>query len=116
MSVRKLKKRTLSPPSKETQAAELVTIAWSLTVVTLLFCDLGVGLSQLALRAAEPSVMVRVFAAWLLFSAGVIGVGSLVLLPFVLRMRVEQPPRGFTVLAVVVAVSPLALIAALLFR
>jgi hypothetical protein len=60
--------------------------------------------------------MLQVFSAWLTFSAGVVGLVSLCLLPLVLRLRIEQPPRGFTILAIVVAVAPLVLIAVLLLR
>ena len=48
--------------------------------------------------------------------APVIGVISLILLPYVLKLRIEQPPRGFTVLGVVVASAPLLLVVALLVR
>jgi hypothetical protein len=117
MAKRKSKRRTPPPPRpKESQTAELLTIAWSLTVVTLVVCDVGAAISRFFLREGQPPGAGEVLWVWLLFSSGVIGVVSLLLLPLVWRLRVEKPPRGFTVLAVVVAVAPLVMIAVLLAR
>ncbi len=117
MSKRKVKRRNSPPPRpRESQTAELLTIAWSLTVVTLVVCDVGAAVSRLLVKSGGPPGMLEVFSVWVLFSAGVIAILSLALLPFVLRLRVEKPPRGFTALAIAVAVAPLVMIAVLLVR
>jgi hypothetical protein len=107
-------RHSANPP--ESQASDSITVAWSLTVVTLLVLDIGAALTRLYLRAEGGPLAMEVLAGWLLFSAAVMGAVSLALLPAVFKLRREPPPTGFTALGVAVAVAPLLVVLAQLLR
>ena len=110
-SSRKQKRRVQDEP-EETQAAEVVTVVWTLSVLTGLFCDVGAALALLYVSArggvqADQPDLVVLLSVLLFFAATIIGVLSMILLPIVLRVRQVPPPRGFVVFAVLVAVAPI---------
>ena len=95
------------------RAVEAVTIAWSLTVMTVLGCDVGLAVVRIYVHFHPASVRMALLSQLLLLSAAVLAILDLALLPVVVRIRHEPPPRGFVVLAVLVAIGPLAALAAL---
>lgn len=98
------KSRT-NPP--EPRSVEAVTVGWTVTVSTVVLCELGAVLAH-ALALANPGApRVIVLRDLLLFAAAAIGALSLVLLPIVYRMRTIKPPTGFTVFAATAAVAPI---------
>jgi hypothetical protein len=109
-SSKKKKLRLASQQSTESPAAETLTIGWMLTVITGLACELGLG-AALALAGRHPEAhALQALTGLLLFASVVIGLLSLVLLPFVLKLRREAPPLGITVFAVVIGAAPLVLL------
>ena len=109
---RKKKRQQTPPQPTETAAAEALTSAWTLTVMTVLLCDVGAGLARLYFNARPDAAMIAVLSGMLLFAAAAIGIISMLLLALVVRVRRELPPRGFVVFSLVVAVAPLLALAA----
>jgi hypothetical protein len=104
------KKNKLSaapPPVAEEQSTEIVTVCWTLSVVMALVFDLGAALARLYVRQNPENEMAAMFSGLVFFSAAVVGVVSLALLPIVLKLRREPPPRGFVMFAIAVGVAPL---------
>ena len=109
MTKRRKKKRQKKHPQRptETKASETVTIAWTLTVMTSLLCDLGTAAARFYVWAQPDAVRIGMLSGVLFLAAVVVGIFSLMLLPVVLKVRREPPPRAFIVLAVIVAIAPL---------
>jgi hypothetical protein len=102
-------KRKSKPASKgaedENPGIEFLTVAWALSVMTGLLCDLGAaGTRFLIIDEADRTL--AMLSGLLFFAAAVVGLISLGLMAIVLRMRSESPPRGFVVFAIVVAIAP----------
>lgn len=95
----------------ESRRAHLITIVWTLSVTTTFLCDIGAAVTRLLLGAGPQGVQAGALSGLLLFSASVTGLLVLVLLPVVLNVRRQAPPRGYVVFAVLVAVAPLLAIA-----
>ena len=101
----KRRKRSVSPaPPSESRAAEALTVGWLLAVMTTFLCELGsVGALALGSLSSEMSVA----AAYLLFAALVMGIASLALTLGVLQVRRVPPPRGVTVVSLIIGIAPL---------
>lgn len=93
---------TLTP--SETRAAEAVTIAWMLSVMMTLMCEL-VSLAALVFGQTRGLVFLAVY---LFFTSVVTGVCSLVLAFVTVRVRQTPPPKGIIVFSLVVGSTPLA--------
>jgi hypothetical protein len=99
--------------SQETRAGDATTVAWIVTVVMTLLCDLGAVAAHYWSSGYANARGVVMFRELLLFSGAVIGIVSLMLLPVMLKVRRVPPPTGVIVFAVCVAAAPLV---ALVFR
>jgi hypothetical protein len=95
------------PYSEETRAGDATTVAWIVTVVMALLCDLGAAAAHFYSAGYAESPGTLMFRELLLFAGAVIGIFSLVLLPIMLRVRRVPPPAGVIVFAVCVAAAPL---------
>ena len=104
---KKKKRKTGSQKPTETKASETVTIAWTLTVMTSILCDLGTAATRFYVRAQPDEVRIGMLSGILFLAAVVIGILSLMMLPVVLQIRRVPPPRAFIVLAVIAAITPL---------
>ena len=94
--------------SLESRAAEAVTTVWVLTVVMGLLCNVGAAGARLYAQYYDPqTVRIAILAGLLLFAASTLGVVALALLPCVLKMRRQPPPRGFVFFSLAVAAAPL---------
>ena len=78
----------------ETQAGEATTVAWTVSVTTVLLCYIAAALVHLCGRAFPEARAANMFKELLLFSAAAIGVVSLAILPIVFRVRRTPPPSG----------------------
>lgn len=78
-----------------------------LTVVTVFMCELGTMLARFVISKAPESLGAQAMYQLLYFSALLIGLISLILLPVVLKMRQTPPPPGVTAFAAVVGAAPL---------
>jgi len=108
---RKIKKlEPLRPlqPSSEIDPADALTVGWMLSVLTTLICELGTLASYWYAAAHPEAARVNVLCGLLLFTAAIVGLFSLCLLPVVVKTRREAPPLPIMLFAVAVDISPLA--------
>ena len=103
------KKKRRQPPSipPESPASLFITIGWTLSVLMTLGCSLAAALIWLVVKDRPSDDTSLLFVRLLHFSAIVTGFVSLVLLPIVLKVRREPPPRSFVVFAILVAALPM---------
>ncbi len=98
------------PPSAgsetESRAVELVTILWSLSLVTTVAVELAAALVQLAVRRWPESARLQLLAGLLWFSAVVLGLGSTALLAVVCRVRRLPPSREAIGVSLLVCLAP----------
>jgi hypothetical protein len=103
------KKRTKHRPAEipaESSSAEAITVAWTVTVTTLLFSNIAiVGASYFGLQYPEAAGL-QLMKEMLLIAGSALGVVSLALLPIVYRVRVVAPPTGLAVFGACLAVAP----------
>jgi hypothetical protein len=100
------------PAAKESQTAEVATVAWAVTVTMVAVCDvIAIGAHLYAL--SNPASKVAAALGGLMLLAGaMIGAGTFALTPVVYRLRRTPPPTGFAVFAACAAAAPmLALVA-----
>lgn len=116
MAKEKKPRRKPPAPASESQAAEALTVAWALAVVTVFLCDVGAVLTRLYALSVPEAAMMELLSGLLFFAAAVIGLIVLILVPIVYRIRNVPPPRGFTAFAMVVAAFPLAMMLVALAR
>src|SRR4051812_43696413 len=88
----------------ESRAAEALTVGWLLAVMMTFLCELG---SAGALALGRFGADMSAAAAYLLFAALVMGIASLALTLGVLQVRRVSPPRGVTVVSLVIGAAPL---------
>jgi hypothetical protein len=91
----------------ETRTSDAATVCWTVTVTTLLLCNISAAAAQLYSRQHPDARGVLMLGEMLLLAGAVIGVLSLVLLPVVYRVRRVPPPQGLVVFAVCLAAAPL---------
>ena len=89
--------------SPETRAADALTVAWMMTVITTVLCGLVSAVIQLSIAGRAGAEAPRTFGRLLHFSAFVAAVMSLVLLGCVLKFRKQAPPASVTWFAVAAA-------------
>jgi hypothetical protein len=95
------------PPTGESQTGDAATVAWTVSVTTVLLCDVGAVFGHLlALKWPEERGL-EMFRELMLFAATAVGAASLVLLPIVYRVRRVPPPTGFVVFGVCASVAPM---------
>jgi len=103
------KRAIVQPASLETPRADAITVGWMLSMVTTLLCEVGALVVRAALfRDGQPlSNAVSAMFAMLLFSAFVVGIASLLLIPVVYKVRRDPPPRSITIAVVIIGAAPL---------
>jgi hypothetical protein len=100
----------------ESRTAELLTIAWTVTVTGVLIADLMFAGAHLLLRTSSNVATLNVLEAVLLLSAAAMGAVSLLLLPLAWRKRRKKPPQGFAGFAILVSLAPIVAALARLLR
>ncbi len=93
-----------------------MTVAWTVSLMTVMLCDLALILLRVAASRADLSDRLKLLSDLLLFVSVVSGVLSLVLLPIVCRVRRRLPPKGLMVFGVCVAIAPLLMVAVRLLK
>jgi hypothetical protein len=111
MTRRRRPKTVVSPPPEETRAVEFLTVAWMVSVMSVLLFEVMAVAAHFYVRSAPPAPMMEIFKVLALFSASVIGMVSLVLLVAVVRLRRIRPPHGLLVFSVIVSIAPLVAVA-----
>lgn len=114
---RRPKNRPATPPRSESidpgesRASVLVTVAWTLAVMTCLMCQLAAVAARLLFLWDREAKSLYLFSQWMLWCGALVGVLALLLAPVVYRTRRVLPPTGLTVFAVCVAIAPILAIA-----
>lgn len=91
----------------ESRTSDAATVCWTVSVTTLLMCNVAAVAAQLYARRHPQARGVLMLGEMLLLAGAVIGVASLALLPVVYRVRRVPPPRGLAVFAVCMAAAAL---------
>lgn len=105
----KSKKRRKQPRpdvSPESSAGEALTVAWTVTITTLLFCNLAIVASHYIAVQYPDAHGLRLMKELLLMAGSALGVISLALLPIVYRVREVAPPTGLAVFGAYLALAP----------
>jgi hypothetical protein len=92
--------------SAESRTSDAVTVCWTVSVTTLLMCNLAAAAAQLYARGNPAARGALMLGELLLLAGVVIGIASLLMLPVVYRVRRVPPPQGLVVFAVCLAVAP----------
>jgi hypothetical protein len=95
----------LTPP--ESRSSEAITVAWTVSVTTLLFCNLAILGAHYYLASNPDAMRFQMMKEILLISGCGLGILSLALLPIVYRVRTVPPPSGFAVFGACLALGPL---------
>jgi len=96
-----------SANSGETRASDAVTVAWIVTLVTVLLCDLVIVVAHVFLLVDPDQQRLNMLKELLLFGGTVVGLLSLGLLPVVYRVRRVPPPPGLVVFGACLAIAPI---------
>jgi hypothetical protein len=84
-----------------------LTVAWMLTLVTTMMCELCAVASRAYVRFVRPeATTISLLSGVSLFAAAVIGTVLLVMTPIILYRKRSNPPRGIVVAAYVLGVLP----------
>ncbi len=94
----------------ETKGSEAITVAWTVSITTLLGCNLAILAIHYWLGSTPEARGLAILKELLLFSAATIGGLSLLLLPVVYRLRTIPPPTGLAVFGVCLAVAPISIL------
>ena len=111
---RKNKRPPLDPG--ETRGAVAVTVAWVMSVTTVLMCEAAAVAAHLAARFNPPAPRIQLFSTWMLLTSAAVGAVSLALLPAVYRLRRVLPPTGLAVFGACAAAAPILAVVTRLLR
>lgn len=109
----KQKNRKTGTPERlptETRAAEAITIAWTVTITTLIFCHLITLAAHGYVVLSPAAKKMLLLREMILFAAAIVGVLSMLLLPLVFRHRQVPPPRGVVVFGLCLSIAPILVI------
>jgi hypothetical protein len=106
---KKNKTKPISPPTKtgETRLADSLTVAWMLTVTTVLMLGVMTVVFRWLSGSGEAMPALGAFADLLYLCAAICGGISLLLFPLVWKVRKSKPPWGVTVFSLVTASLPI---------
>lgn len=104
---RKIRLAAREEAPAESRASDAVTVCWTVSVTTLLMCNIAAIAAQLYARRHPQARGMLMLGEMLLLAGAVIGVASLALLPVMYRVRRSPPPPGLVVFAVCAAVAPI---------
>lgn len=104
---RKRKKQLADLESQESQPSNALTVAWTVTVTTLLFANAAIVFAHWLARQYPDADGLRLMKEMLLMAGGGLGVISLVLLVVVYRVRNVAPPTGLVVFGACMAIAPI---------
>lgn len=104
--------RPMLERNQETPAADVMTTAWMLCLLTGVVCEVGAALLRFFAHEEQPSL--AMLSGLLFFASLAIGLFSLALLPIVLKSRQTPPPKPLVVGGVVIALLPWIVLAVLL--
>lgn len=104
------KKGSAARPSEEpveNRTAEAMTVAWTVTLTTVFFCNLAAILAHFYVAAHPEAQRMVMLRELLLFAGALTGLLSLALLPLVNRLRQSPPPRALIAFGICMALAPI---------
>lgn len=113
MSTRKKKNikarasRSAREETSETRASEALTVAWTVTVTTVLLCNLTNLAAHFYLNSHPEAKRMELLQQLMLLAGALVGALSLIMLPILYRVRRVLPPTGFVVFGACVAAAPI---------
>jgi hypothetical protein len=108
MSKRKKKTRPVEEAAAvESRTVEAATVAWTVSVTTLFFCNLGILGAHFYLANNPDAEHFFMMKKLLLILGAMCGVISLGLMVTVYRMRTVLPPSGLMVFGACMALGPI---------
>ena len=90
----------------ESRSSEAITVAWTVSITTLFFCNLAILGAHYYLAQNPDAERFRLMKELLLISGCCMGLISLALLPIVYRVRTVAPPPGLAVFGACLAMGP----------
>jgi len=84
-----------------------MTIAWTVTVTTLLFCNLTNVVVHFYVSGNPAAKRMMLLQEMLLAAGALIGILSLLMIPVVYRVRQVPPPKALVVFGVCCAIAPI---------
>jgi hypothetical protein len=103
---KKKRKQPVELATLETRSSEAITVAWTVTITTLFFCNLAILGAHYYLAQNPDAERFRLMRELLLISGCCMGLLSLALLPIVYRVRAVPPPSGLAVFGACLAMGP----------
>ena len=97
---------------EETRAADVITVAWTVSITAVLLSNLAAVAAHLYSIAVPDAGRTEFLKTLMLFSACAIGVVCLALIPVVYRVRRVPPPFGIVLFAVLISAAPILTIVA----
>lgn len=91
----------------ETKRAETLTVAWTVSLTTVLLCDLATMAAHAYVAFHPQARLMNLFGGLVLFAGAVVGVLLIGLLPILYRIRRVAPPRGLVGFGVLIAAAPI---------
>lgn len=117
MSKRKKKNRPIDEVAAvESRTIEAATVAWTVSVTTLLVCNLGILAAHFFLANNPDAAHFAMMKKLLVILGAMCGVISLILLVTVYRVRTILPPSGLMVFGACMALGPILAAIAMLVR
>jgi hypothetical protein len=108
MSKRKKKHRQVDEiAAVESRTIEAITVAWTVSVTTLFFCNLGILAAHFFLANNPDAAHFAMMKKLLVILGAMCGVISLALLVTVYRVRAVLPPSGLMVFGACMALGPI---------
>ena len=99
--------RVQSTEPAETKAATTITVAWTVSLTTVLLCDLAIVLVHGYVAAYPQAPLMNMLGRLLLLSGALIGTMLIGLLPVLYRIRRVAPPPGLVGFGVLIAAAPI---------
>lgn len=110
MAAKKNKKRKRHPHvpvTAETSASEAITVAWTVTVTTVLLCNLMIIAAHFYITNNPDAKQMEMLRGLMLLGGSIVGLMSLLILPVLYRVRTVPPPRGLVVFSICAAIAPI---------
>ena len=104
---KKKSKPNHAPVTPETRASEAITVAWTVTVTTVLLCNLVIIASHFYIVNNPDAKKMELLRGMMLLGGSLVGIMSLLILPVLYRVRSVAPPRGVVVFGICAAIAPI---------
>ena len=99
----------------ETSASDAITVAWTVSVITTLLCNLTIIAAHFYIVNVPDAKRMELLRGMMLLGGSLVGFMSLLILPIIHRVRKTPPPRGLVVFSICIALAPILAVVARTF-